>query len=129
MRRYRSPQLLAPATLPDKFESTLAVDMCMAVLRTFAESQQMAAQSLVNFYLHEELADHVTEVILHALFSLLLTYEKPFNDITPLYLAILLNTIVNVSRDNNDKLKKLRANIEEKFAKHVFAKVDGFSQR
>lgn len=62
----------------------------------------------MNFYLHEELSDNVTDVILHTLFSLLLTYEKPFNDITPLYLAILLNTIVNVSRDNNDKLKKLK---------------------
>jgi hypothetical protein len=57
--------------------------------------------------LSEELSDYAADVILHMIFSLLVTVEKPFNDLTPLYYAVLLNTIVNMSRDN-EKLKKLK---------------------
>jgi hypothetical protein len=57
--------------------------------------------------LSEELSDSAADVILHMIFSLLVTVEKPFNDLTPLYYAVLLNTIVNMSRDN-EKLKKLK---------------------
>lgn len=78
----------------------------------------MAAQNLVNFYLSEELSDHIADVISYTISSLLLTYEKPFSDITPLYLAILLTTMLNISRD--DKLNKLKKIFEEKFAKTVF---------
>jgi len=67
----------------------------------------MAAQNLINFYLNEELSDNVSDVILHSIFSLLITYEKPFHDLTPLFYAILLNSMVSISRDH-DKLKKLK---------------------
>lgn len=67
----------------------------------------MTAQNLINFYLSEELADSVGDVILNTLFGLVLTHEKPFSDLTPLYFAILLNTMVNMS-GANDKLKKLK---------------------
>jgi hypothetical protein len=55
----------------------------------------MAAQNLMNFYLAEEIADSVGDVILSTIFSLVLTHEKPFSDFTPLYFAILLNSMVN----------------------------------
>lgn len=112
--------------LPDRFESVLALDLCLAVLRTFSDSQQMAAQNLVNFYLSEELSDSVADVILHTIFSLVVTHEKPFSDLTPLYFAVMLNTMVNMSRDH-DKLKKLKHHIEDKFSKSVFAKIADFS--
>jgi hypothetical protein len=79
----------------------------------------MAAQNLVNFYLNEELSDSIADVILHTVFSLILNYEKPFGDLTPLYYAILLNSMVGISRDN-EKLKKLKQQAEEKFSKGLF---------
>jgi hypothetical protein len=39
LRRYRSPYVLDAQVLPDKFESVLAIDVAMAVLRTFSDSQ------------------------------------------------------------------------------------------
>ena len=76
--------------------------------------------------MHEELADHTAEVILQTLFSVVLTYEKPFDDISPTFLAIMLTTMLNVSRDH-EKLKKLKQKIEEKFSKTVFAKIHDFT--
>lgn len=86
----------------------------------------MAAQNLVNFYLNEELADSVGDVILQTIFSLIVTNEKPFSDLTPLYYAVLLNTIVSMSRDH-EKLKKLKQNVEEKFSKTIFSNIADFS--
>ena len=99
----------------------------MSVLRTFSDSQQMAAQNLINFYLSEELTASVGDVILSTMFALVLTHEKPFSDLTPLYFAILLNTMVSLS-GANDKLKKLKHQIEEKFTTQVFAKIANFSK-
>ena len=69
--------------------------------------------------MNEELSDSIADVILHTVFSLLLNHEKPFGDLTPLYYAILLNSMVSTSRDN-EKLKKLKQQAEEKFSKSLF---------
>lgn len=79
----------------------------MSIVRTFSDSQQMTAQNLVNFYLHDELTDQVPDILLQSIFSLLLTYDKPFKDLPPLYYAIMLNNMVNLSRES-EKLKKLK---------------------
>ena len=55
-----------------------------------------------------------------------MTNEKPFSDLTPLYYAVLLNTIVSMSRDH-EKLKKLKYNVEEKFSKTIFSNIADFS--
>jgi len=81
----------------DKFEAILAVDQVMAILRTFSDSQQMAAQNLINFYLNDELADLIPDILLQSIFSLLLTHDKPFKDLPPLYFAMLVNNLVNLS--------------------------------
>lgn len=60
--------------LTDKFESILAVDLTMALLKTFQESQQMACQNLINLYLSEELADNIPTVLIQTLLGLLLTH-------------------------------------------------------
>lgn len=44
-----------------------------------------------------------------------------------MYLAIMLNTMLNAARDH-DKFKKLKQHIEEKFSKNVFARIQDFSQ-
>jgi hypothetical protein len=67
----------------------------------------MAAQNLMNFYLAEDIADSVGDVILSTILSLVLTHEKPFSDLSPLYFAILLNSIVTQS-GSHDKLRKLK---------------------
>ena len=67
----------------------------------------MTAQNLVNFYLHDELTDQVPDILLQSIFSLLLTHDKPFKDLPPLYYAIMLNNMVNLSRES-EKLKKLK---------------------
>jgi hypothetical protein len=64
----------------------------------------MAAQNLVNFYLNEELQDNIADVLLHTIFSLVLSDK---HELTPLYYAVLLNSMVNMSRDN-EKLKKMK---------------------
>jgi len=67
----------------------------------------MAAQNLMNFYLAEDIADSVGDVILSTILSLVLTHEKPFSDLSPLYFAILLNSIV-IQSGSHDKLRKLK---------------------
>jgi hypothetical protein len=67
----------------------------------------MAAQNLMNFYLAEDIADSVGDVILSTILSLVLTHEKPFSDLSPLYFAILLNSIITQS-GSHDKLRKLK---------------------
>lgn len=87
----------------------------------------MAAQNLMNFYLSEELADSVGDVVLSVVFGLVLTHEKPFSDLSPLYFAILLNSLINLS-GSHDKLRKLKQQMEEKFTIEVFAKIGDFSK-
>jgi hypothetical protein len=112
LRRYRSPVLLP---INDKFESVLAVDVAMAIFKTFADSQQMCAHNLLNLYLAEELKEAMPEVLLSCLFSLLLSHERPFTE-PPLFFAVLLNQMVNSSREI-ESLKKLKSFAEEKFSK------------
>lgn len=119
--------MLVGTVLDDKYESALALDLAMALLRTFSESQQMAAQQFVNLYLCEDLQDQIPDVILHTIFSLVVTTDKPFTDITPLYLAVFLNTVCNTARDV-DKLKKLKLKAEDKFTKLVFQNSQHFTK-
>ena len=71
------------------------------------------------------MSDHLVDVLTQTIFGVLLTHEKPFADVTPLYLAILLNTMLSVSRD--DKLNKLKKHVEDKFAKSIFLKIGEFT--
>ena len=112
-------------SINDKFESVRAVDVAMAVLKTFAESQQMCAHNLLNLYLAEELIEAVPEVILSCIFSLLLSHERPFTE-PPLFFAVLLNQMVNSSREI-ESLKKLKSFAEDKFSKQVFAHFNSFT--
>jgi hypothetical protein len=57
LSRHRAPLVLAGSLLEDKFESALALDLAMALLRTFSGSQQMAATQFVNLYMCEDLQD------------------------------------------------------------------------
>lgn len=112
-------------TINDKFESVLAVDVAMAIFKTFAESQQMCAHNLLNLYLSEELKEAMPEVLLSCLLSLLLSHERPFTE-PPLFFAVLLNQMVNSSREI-ESLKKLKSFAEEKFSKYVFAHFNNFT--
>lgn len=76
----------------------------MAVLLTFRDSQQMAAQNLINFYLHEEIQDHVGDVVVQTVLSCLLSTNAPFSELPPVYLAILMTTMLSTQ----DKLRKLK---------------------
>jgi len=86
----------------------------------------MAAQNLINFYLSDELADQIPEILLQSIFSLLLTYDKQFKDLPPLYFAMLLNSLVNLSQES-EKVKRLKQQVEEKFSRQVFANFDKFN--
>jgi hypothetical protein len=54
--------------------------------------------------------------------GLLLTTQKPFNEVTPIHLAILLNSLVSMGRDI-DRLKKMKSRFEDMFIKAVFVNV------
>lgn len=101
--------------IADKFESVLAVDVAMAVFHTFAESQALCAHNLVNLYLDDELQDATPDVITCCILSLVLTHERPFIH-PPVYHAVLLNSIINASKEV-ENLKKMKVVAEEKIAK------------
>ncbi len=86
----------------------------------------MAAQNLINFYLSDEIADQIPDILLQSIFSLLLTHEKPFKDLPPIFYAILLNNVVNLSQES-EKLKKLKQQVEEKFSRLVFNNYEKFN--
>lgn len=94
----------------------------MALFKTFQDSLQMAAQNLINFYLHEELADNVSDVLIQSLMGLMLTHQKPFADLVPMHLAMLLNTLVQMGRDQ-ERLRKMKSQVEDCFTKFVFANI------
>lgn len=56
-----------------------------------------------------------------------MTLDKPFADLTPLYLAVFLNTVCSTARDV-DKLKKLKVKAEDKFTRLVFQNCQHFSK-
>ena len=61
--------------------------------------------------------------MVQTILSVMLTVEKPFSDIPPVYLAILMTTMLS----SQDKLRKLKQLLEEKFAKQIFANISEFS--
>ena len=111
--------------IADKFEAVLAVDMAIALLKTFASSSQMCTANLLSLYLSEELIEALPEVLLSCLFSLLLTHERPYSE-PPIFYAVLLSSMINSSRDQ-ESLKKLKTLAEEKFSKCVFANYNTFT--
>jgi hypothetical protein len=77
LRRYVSPFMLNSALsgFDDKFEAVLAVDTAMAIIETFQDSHQMTAQNLMNMYLAEELQECLPDVVITAIYSLLLSHR------------------------------------------------------
>ena len=84
----------------------------------------MCASNLQNLYLHEELIESVPEVLLTTLLSLMLSHERPLSQ-PPVYYAMLLNSIIQSSKDS-DNLKKLKVMAEEKIAK-MFGAFESFN--
>ena len=67
----------------------------------------MAAHNLLNMYVVEELREFLPEVILCAVFSLLLSTEKP-HSYPPVFYATLLNSCIFQSK-NLESFKKLES--------------------
>ena len=80
MRRYRSPFVINGLItgITDKFQAIIATDIALALIQTFQESHEMAASNLLNMYIADELKEHLPEVILTAVLSLVVHSEKPF---------------------------------------------------
>ena len=79
--------------IPDKFEAILAVDIAFALINTFQESHEMTGSNLLNMYIAEEYREFLPEVILTAVFSLIVHAEKPFIE-QPVFYTILVNSLI-----------------------------------
>ena len=129
MMRYRSPFVVdgVISSIRDKYQAILAVEIAMALIHTFQESHDMCASNLLNMYMSEEQREFLPEVILTAIFSLVIEAEKPFVRQTVFY-TILLSSIVEQSK-SNDALKKLKVQMEDAFTKHLFRNVQAYDEQ
>ena len=104
--------------IPDKFEAILAVDIAFALINTFQESHEMTGSNLLNMYIAEEYREFLPEVILTAVFSLIIQAEKPFIE-QPVFYTILVNSLIEQSK-SIESLKKLKGQMEDAFTKYIF---------
>lgn len=81
MRRYRSPFVLNGLItgISDKYQAVLATDIAMSLIWTFQDSHEMVASNLLNMFVAEEIKEYLPEVLLTAVFSLVVHSEKPFH--------------------------------------------------
>mmetsp|Transcript_28620 Transcript_28620/g.35451 ORF Transcript_28620/g.35451 Transcript_28620/m.35451 type:complete len:101 (-) Transcript_28620:1386-1688(-) len=81
MKRYRSPFILNGliTSINDKYQAVLATDIALALIHTFHDSHELVAQNLLNMYIADELKECLPEVIMTAVFSLVVHAEKPFH--------------------------------------------------
>ena len=126
MRRYRSPFVLNGMVtgIPDKFQSVLAIDIAFALIQTFQDSHEMTSSNLLNMYFAEELKEFMPEVILTAVFSLVIDADKPFH-IPPVFYTMLTNSLIEQSK-SMENLKKFKGQLEDRFARFVFKNVSSF---
>ena len=86
----------------------------------------MAGSNLLNMYIAEELREALPEVILTAVLSLVVQADKPFID-KPVFYTILINSLVEQSK-SIESLKKLKFQMEDVFAKHIFGNIHDFNE-
>ena len=84
--------------ITDKFEQILAVDLVMALIETFQDSHEMTAHNLLNMHLAEEMREFLPEILATALFSLVVSHEKPHRRPVIFY-AVLFNSLVEQSKN------------------------------
>ena len=89
------------------------MDIAFALINTFQESHEMTGSNLLNMYIAEEYREFLPEVILTAVFSLIIQAEKPFIEM-PVFYTILVNSLIEQSK-SIESLKKLRAQITALF--------------
>ena len=78
-------------------------------------------------YMSEEYREFLPEVILTAIYSLIIQAEKPFVRQTVFY-TILVNSIVEQSK-SIEPLKKLKVQMEDAFTKHLFQNVQAYNEQ
>lgn len=113
--------------IPDKFEAILAVDIAFALINTFQESHEMTGSNLLNMYIAEEYREFLPEVILTAVFSLVIQAEKPFIG-QPVFYTILVNSLIEQSK-SIESLKKLKGQMEDAFTKFIFHNIQAFGEQ
>ena len=113
--------------IPDKFEAILAVDIAFALINTFQESHEMTGSNLLNMYIAEEYREFLPEVILTAVFSLIIQAEKPFIE-QPVFYTILVNSLIEQSK-SIESLKKLKGQMEDAFTKYIFHNIQAFNEQ
>jgi len=84
----------------------------------------MTASNLLNMYLADEIKGSLPEVLLTALFSLVVHSEKPFHE-REIFYTILTNSLVEQSK-TIDSLKKFKSQLEDHLARFIFKNVNKF---
>ena len=123
MKRYRSPFIFNGMItgINDKYQAVLATDIALALIHTFQDSHELAAQNLLNMYITDELKECLPEVILTALFSLVVHSEKPFHG-PVVFFTILTNSLIEQSK-GIESLKKFKGQLEDQLAQKIFQNV------
>ena len=86
----------------------------------------MAASNLLNMYIADELKEHLPEVILTAVLSLVVHSEKPFQEHCVFY-TMLMNSLIEQSK-NIETMKKFKGQMEDCLAKFVIKNVSYFKR-
>jgi len=126
MRRYRSPFILNGLItgISDKYQAVLATDIALALIHTFHDSHELAAQNLLNMFMADEIKEFLPQVVLTALFSLVIHSEKPFHE-PVMYYTILTNSLIEQSK-LIESLKKFKGQLEDQLARFLFQNVAHF---
>lgn len=81
----------------------------------------MVASNLLNMFIAEEIKEFLPEVLLTAIFSLVVHSEKPFHS-KVVFFTTLTNSLIEQSK-KMDSMKKLKGQLEDYFARFLFKNV------
>ena len=86
----------------------------------------MTASNLLNMYIADEYKESLPQVLLTALFSLVVHSEKPFHS-QSVFFTILTNSLIEQSK-TIESMKKFKGQVEDHLARFVFRNVAHFTQ-
>lgn len=81
----------------------------------------MVASNLLNMFIAEEIKEFLPEVLLTAIFSLIVHSEKPFHG-KVVFFTTLTNSLIEQSK-KMDSMKKFKGQLEDYFARFLFKNV------
>lgn len=117
---------IVSGAIPDKFQAILAIDIAFALIHTFQESHEMTASNLMNMFIADEVKEALPEVLLTAVFSLVVHASSPYT-VPPVYYTVLTNSLMELSK-NIESMKKFKGQVEDLVARFLFRNIAHFKE-